>query len=329
MKRILLLMLMVSGLLASCDYDNPIDKDLSDELDEIMVSPSSLEFYLDTESLRFSVICVPSYAKDTTVTWSSSHPHLVEVNPLTGEVKLLKSEPTQVYVTATSRDGGHTSSCMLNLHMMPTPMDYYEPMDLTKDFGLWILDRSIGTTNANNDILNKYYQWGRNIACKGDNTISKGDLYWKADPLHNDFSDWTNPSNMPAPKGWRLPTKAELELIASKINKTDEMSYDEQKRAELMFGKLKFRTMGPWPDFKRFGPFYNNGVISPPHGFDAWGNDEVGSAFDFYWPSSDRVLPEDQEGDWPQVYVLHIKESGTAVIKKLAINFAMPIRCVR
>lgn len=306
-------MSMAAGLLASCGYENPIDKDLSDELDEIMVTPSSMEFYLDTESPHFSVICVPSYARDTAVTWSSSHPHLVEVDPVTGNVKLLKSEPTQVYITATSRDGGHTSSCMLNLHMMPTPMEYYEPMDLTKDFGLWILDRSVG----DGIVGDKHYQWSRNVLCSSG---KGGDLYWKADPLHNEFSDWTNPSNTPAPKGWRLPTKAELEVIASKVNKTPEMSYDDQKRAEMLLAKLKLSDKDYW----RFGPFFLNGVVSPPYGFDAWYGFD-----DCYWPSSDRVLPADQEGDYPQVYALHINKSGTAKVEKMPVYFATPIRCVR
>lgn len=322
MKRILLLMLMVAGLLASCDYDNPIDKDLSDELDEIMVTPSSLEFYLDTESPRFSVICVPSYAKDTTVTWSSSHPLLVEVNPVTGEVTLLKSEPTQVYITATSRDGGHTSSCMLNLHMMPTPMDYYEPMDLRKDFGLWILDRSIGEATSVGGKGNKFYQWGRNIPCGS----AKGDIYWKADPSNDLFSDWTDPLQTLAPKGWRLPTKAELEVIGAKINKTDDMGYDEQRRAEMMLAKLKLLSedKGAGTDYFRYGPFFQNGVVIPAYGFDAWyGMDN------FYWPSSDRVLPEDQEGNWPQVYALRINKNGSAKMEKMPVCYATAIRCVR
>lgn len=312
MKRILLLMSMVAGLLASCGYDNPIDKDLSDELDEIMVSPSSMEYYLDTESPRFSVICVPSYAKDTAVTWSSSHPHLVEVDPVTGEIKLLRSEPTQVYITATSRDGGHTSSCMLNLHMMPTPMDYYELMDLTKDFGLWMLDRSIGEEK----IGNKFYQWGRNLPCAS----GVGDLYWKADPLHVDFFDWTDMSNTPAPKGWRLPTKAELEVIASKVNKTPEMSYDDQRRAEVMLEKLNLSDKDYW----RFGPMFVNGVVAPAYGFDAWYGFD-----DCYLPSSERVLPADQEGDYPQVYALHINKSGTAKVEKMPVYLATAVRCVK
>lgn len=324
MKRILLLMSMVVGLLASCDYDNPIDKDLSDELDGIMVTPSSVQFYLDTESPRFLVICVPSYAKDTTVTWSSSHPHLVEVNPVTGEVKLLKSEPTQVYITATSRDGGYTSSCMLNLHMMPTPMDYYEPMDLTKDFGLWILDRSVGKVNEDNNIINRYFQWGRNVACNGTAFTGKGNPHWKADPLHNEFSDWTNPANTPAPKGWRLPTKAELELIGAKINKTDDMGYDEQRRAEMMFAKLKIRGDHSFTDYQRFGPYPGGNFNDGDWAFDNWDGNE-----NFHWVSSDRVLPQDQDGDWPQVYALRINRNGTAKIEKMNVNYATTIRCVR
>lgn len=305
----------MSGLLASCGYENPIDKDLSSDMDEILLTPSSLEVYLDTEMPLLSVICIPSYAKDTTVIWSSSHPQLVEINPVTGEMKLLKSEPTQVYITATSRDGNHTSSCMLNLHMTGTPMEYYELMDLRKDFGLWILDRSCGTLLGGIQHL----QWGRNAPCSS----GVGVPLWEADPTASDFVDWTDPSATLAPKGWRLPTKAELEVIASQTNKTPEMSYDEQRRAEVMLEKLKLAGKDYW----RYGGMVRaDGTIHPnPAVFDAWWGFN-----DCFWPSSDRVSAEDQEGEWPQVYVLHFdKSSGTAKVEKLAVRFALPVRFVK
>lgn len=315
MKRIIIILSILSGLLASCDYENPIDKDLSSDMDEIMVTPSRLEIYLDTDIPLLSVMYIPSYAKDTTITWSSSHPGLVEIDPVSGKMKLLKNEPTQVYITATSRDGNHTASCELNIHMTTTPMEYYEPMDLRKDFGLWILDRSCGTLLGGIQHL----QWGRNIPCKGGVGVS----LWKADPAADEFLDWTDPSKTLAPKGWRLPTKAELEVIASQTNKTPEMSYDEQKRAEVMLERLKLASLDYW---RYGGKVKADGTINPnPIAFDAWWGFD-----DCFWPSSDRVLPEDQEGEWPQVYVLHFnKLTGTAKVEKLSVRFALPVRFVK
>ncbi|MEG2340332.1 MAG: hypothetical protein RSA53_05625 [Odoribacter sp.] len=325
MRKIILMIAVMTTLLASCGYDNPIDKDLSNEMDEIMITPSSIEFYLDTEIPYLTVMRIPAYAKDTTVTWSSSRPDLIKIDPTSGKMEVIQREPTQVKVVATSRDGGHSSFCTFNLRMITTPMEWYIPMDLKKDFGLWLLDRSIGSAKSDERL-----QWGRNTPCwisRQYPTGQPGSVNWSADVNNKEYCDWTKPDKTRCPKGWRIPTRKELELIASKVNKTAEMSYDEQKSAELLFQKLKIKdddygyatrypSHDPWGDKQINESFYQ--------WFDIWGGwDES------YWFSCERVAPEDQEGTLPQVYALHLNKNNTAKVVKVMARIGGKVRCVK
>jgi hypothetical protein len=235
---------------------------------DIIVSPTTRTLYVDSDLPTMKYVCVPSNAKDTTVTWKSDKPDVLQVEQ---DGKLVWGTPANstVTITAVSNENGVTGTCVITVKNILNKYRYIDARELT---GLWILDRNVGasdsySSNRVKTSTGNYYHFGLNSPAanlefggpdgKGGNYYPNGEastIYvvaggypafndkWNADGP--DFVDWSKPENVPGLSGWRLPTKAELEKIAFATNPDNFKSTKDKIKAKLLREKLYLPATG-------------------------------------------------------------------------------------
>lgn len=144
---------------------------------------------------------LPENAADKTIAWSSNNAAVATVNA-EGLVTVLATaaDGATATITATAADGGGaTATCVVTATIA-----------IEINGVLWAPKNvdAVGTFASAPEAAGKYYQWNRKkawIATSGtvddwDTTDPTGDA-WEA-------------ANSPCPTGWRLPTYAEIKLLA-------------------------------------------------------------------------------------------------------------------
>ncbi len=291
MKRLSYIIYSILFLgLFSCDLDDGIDNYKEDliggAVQQVIVSPSTLTLYVDSELPTLTHYVSPIHAADTSVTWSSDHPEILNVDPNTGALSWGTIANSEVIITATSNSNNQISGkCVVTVH---NSRNLYKFVDARKYLGLWILDKNIGATenlpedaawqwSFYNNVIGNCYQWGHNdpaanMATGGDNGNGYPELYNYPNGRHlqaglagydpdwsdqnSAFKDWSNPENLPGGMdGWRLPTKEELEKLAYYINPDNFKTAQEKGEAKLLFAQLGFTPTGA-VDYDR-GESYN------------------------------------------------------------------------
>lgn len=279
MKRLALIYSILFLGLFSCDYDDGVGDYKADLVggiaQQVIISPNTLTLYVDSELPTLHHYVVPIYAADTTVTWTSSRPDILNVDPSTGKLSWGTIANSEVIITATSNSNNQaTGQCIVTVRNV---RNLYKYVDARKNLGLWILDKNIGATeNLPEDaawqwssypkVVGNLYQWGNNdpvanLATGGDTgdgypqeyNYPNGKRLQAGLPGYNPdwsdqsstFKDWSNPENLPGGMdNWRLPTKEELEKIAYYINPDNFKTAQEKGEAKLLFSELGFTPTG-------------------------------------------------------------------------------------
>lgn len=273
MKKYNLIYWCLLLILSSCDYGE-VEKYKDDfapggTVMGIVVSPATQTLYVDSEFPDLIYYCIPSNAGDTTVTWSSSLPDVLDIDPKTGKMFWGTPRNAEVIISATSIHNPEArGTCTLTIS---NTRGKYRYLDFRSSLGLWVLDRNLGATKPfeSRDQINargNFYQYGRNAVVSnfqfgGEN--GKGGSYWyvagsskyeifggypafdlRWDPASPEAIDWTKPENTPCPPGWRLPTKADLDKIAYMTNEKNFVTQKEKAAAKLLRKKLLFGSTG-------------------------------------------------------------------------------------
>lgn len=349
MKRLSFIYSILFLGLFSCDYDDGVGDYKADliggTVQQIIVSPSTLTLYVDSELPTLSHCIVPIYAADTTVTWSSSRPDVLNVDPNTGALSWGTIANSEVIITATSNSNNQaTGQCVVTVQNV---RNLYKYVDARKNLGLWILDKNIGATGnvpaeggwgwtSLPTVTGNYYQWGNNepaanLATGGDNgkgypnqyTYPNGEKMQAGlpgyDPDWSDqsstFKDWSNPENLPGGMdGWRLPTKEELEKVAYYINPDNFRTAQEKGEAKLLCEELGFVATGA-VDYDR--PDYPN-----------WDN-----SYSYYGFGYCILWSSDYDPVSKKAWCLQVEQTTTgikaSVVQYSILGMACPIRLVR
>lgn len=232
----------------------------------LVISPASKTLYVDSEFPDWQLRCIPSNAGDTTVTWSSDHPEILDIDTKTGKMSWGTPRNAEVVITATSNSNANVQAiCKLTIK---NSRGKYRILDFRAQLGLWVLDRNLGASAAaegsdQKSAVGDYYEYGRNVPVAnmefGGNDGKGGgykyptgqeifggypayDFTWRL--TGPEFVDWSIPGNTPAPPGWRLPTKADLDKIAYMCNEKNFETQKEKGAAKLLRKKLLFVRTG-------------------------------------------------------------------------------------
>jgi hypothetical protein len=271
MKKQIIYLIGIALACVSCDDDlknaKP-DLPAGGTVENILVSPTSRTIYVDSDLPTMKYVCVPNNAKDTTVTWKSDKPEVIQVE---SDGKLVWGTPANatVTITAVSNENGVSGSCVLTVKNYLNKYRYIDARALT---GLWILDRNVGASTPQSGgnlktSAGNYYHFGLNSPAanlefggpdgKGGDYHPAGmdatyyvvrggypafDDKWNADGPN--FKDWSNPNNVPGLSGWRLPTKAECEKIAYATNPQNFKGAKDKIKAQLLREKLGLLVTG-------------------------------------------------------------------------------------
>lgn len=268
------------SLLVACGYNVDLktykeDLPAGGDVKGVIVSPSKQSLFVDSDLPVLSVICVPSDAADNNVVWSSDHPEILNVDPHTGILSWGTVKNAEVTITATSVSNPEVKgSCVFDI---VNTAGKYRYVDLTEQIGLYVMDRNLGATEAytkatsspanNWAIRGNYYHWGfnkpvANFQYGGANgqgyedepytypngaTLNGGykdfayNGWYDSNPA---FVDWSVVENQPVPRGWRMPTKADLEKILKCAAITPSMTEKEKAQARLFRQKIAIAPSG-------------------------------------------------------------------------------------
>lgn len=323
----------------SCDYDNGWDgykENLTGgAVQMVIVSPSTKVLYIDSELPTMHYYVAPSGAADTTVTWISDKPEILAVNAQTGVLSWGTPVNSEVTISAVSNSNDQAvGKCVFTVRNV---RGLYQYVDLRKQAGLWMLDRSIGANSRadgsyGNLLLipgctwcGNYYQYGKNDPVanweKGGNDGKGGkwdykngymleggypsyDPYW--DTTKEGFVDWKDPENLPdAMEGWRLPTKEELEKLAYYL---DESNFRDAQ------GKGAVKVL---KEDLAFGP---SGLV---------GGEDNHWTYSHYSVWCQYLWSSDYNPDTQKAWVLKVSEGGAEVVEISTIGVGAPMRFVR
>lgn len=271
MQKILLSTILILSALCSCHYGElpkyvdtsniPSDKVLS-----ISVSPSSAEMHVDTEFPQLKAILLAKPGVDTTIIWSSDKPEILKTDPQTGKLSWGTPQNATVKIRAASKNHPEIyGECIIEIE---NTNGKYRYIDLRAQLGLWMLDRNLGAnapyTNPtggdparDNATFGNFYHFGKNDPAANrevggnDGRGGPGPVYnvnggYKAlDVMWDGLKvkgrkEWEKGIDLPAEnlKGWRLPTKKEMEKLAYYSNPDNFYTSKEKKDAIYLRKKL-------------------------------------------------------------------------------------------
>lgn len=275
MRNSILLVVCITSMLYACNYSDDI-KDYKEgvpdgsPINTILVSPSSFTLYVDSEFPTMSYVCVPANTADSTVSWESDTPDVLDIDSETGELKWGATvKNCEVVISAVSTTNPDVKGeCKFSVK---NTMGVYQYLDLRAQLGLFVMDRNIGasmvfdetTIGGEESLKGNYYHWGYNAPVinrefggddgrGGKYTYPDGrqliggypefDRYWNAEG--ENFSDWSQNGETPCPSGWRLPTKEECERMAYMTNVDNFKTQQEKTLARALRKKLSFAETG-------------------------------------------------------------------------------------
>lgn len=257
MKKEFLFLAMSAFVAFSCSDD---DDPTSNEVTGISVTPSTAIIYQEQATLpTLSAAITPENADNATITWSSNNKAYLTVNNK-GVLALVKDIDVDATVTITATSAnGKTGTCAVQLKACLE--GGYKVIDATDKVGLYILDRNIGATEPFNDSysnpnaasVGNYYQFGNNtpVAANGDASVNSSfNKTWNAEGAG--YKDWTVAGNTPCPTGWRIPTQAEVKVIANAAYWEDWlideglMTEEEVEAAQAFQSKILVARGGLW-----------------------------------------------------------------------------------
>lgn len=342
MKKLFLAYILGVLALTSCDYgdgwDGYKEELVGGPIAMVTVSPSTGLLYKDSNLPVLSYYVAPLGAKDTTVTWSSDKPEVLNVDPVTGVLSWGSPVNTEVVIAATSNSNPEIKgSCIFTVR---NANGRYRYVDARKQAGLWILDRNLGATTQpvegaiptlNNTWTGNFYQYGKNAPVanyevggpdgKGGyleftyNGATKKLIggyptyvpYW--DNTMEGFVDWTDPKLvLDGMDGWRLPTKEELEKLAYWMDENNFRTAAEKGAAKYFMQELGFGPGG------LIGGEKYNWIF------------DMGDATELY---SSYIWSSSYNPDTQKAWVLRIRDGRPSVIELSTVGIACPIRLVR
>lgn len=308
-KNSLLLSLALLAFVGCQSDDNTIG------VNSVTVAPSSFELFADETLPQLVATVLPDNAENKTVTWSSDKPAMIDVDPATGVLTMkvtdIEADFETVTITATTA-AGKTGKSEIKLKGQ---ISKYKIIDCKAELGLLILDRNIGATEPWNKTdknyaasNGNYYQWGKNtpVATGGDATANSNfDENWNEGSTG--FLNWAVAANTPCPKGWSIPNKEQVELIADKAFNDDEyQSPAEYEVALALYNKLLVA---------RNGKFQEAAVKYLP-------------AAGFFWSSFTHTPVSGTNAGSLCAYAI-ADNTWFITNKTELVKYAMPIRCVK
>lgn len=303
MKKNLLFLSMAAMMVVACSEDDPI------AVESIAIEPASVAVYQNTEVAPvLEVKFTPENADDKTIVWTSSS----EAVSVSAENQVVVNgaimEDATVVLTATAKSGV-TATCTVELRACLE--GGYKIIDL-KEVGLQMLDRNLGAKEVskadwkNPDGIGYYYQYGKNepVAADLDPSVNNN---WTADwsAESEGFKDWTVAENTPCPKGWRLPTSAEMKkIVNASFWDWDFVDFGMMTEDELYAAKdFQKKTLIP------FGGAWKAGEN---------GAEKYLAGAAMLWSAG---LADGK--------AITYEDNSFAVTGKREPNYAMPVRCVR
>lgn len=307
------------------------------QVKHVLVSPSKQSLFVDSDLPELSAICVPEDASDLKVVWSSDHPEILKVDPETGELSWGTVSNAEVTITATSVTNPEAKgTCVFDI---VNAAGMYQFVDLTSQIGLYVMDRNLGATepytkqtasaDVNYALRGNFYHWGLNKPAANFEFGGANGRGYEDDPYvypngktvrggYKDFAyngwfdtdprfvDWSNVDNQPVPRGWRLPTKEDLEKIVACAAITPSMTEKQKAKARLFRQKIAIAPSG----YIRIG----------------WGNWDWQHGY--IWSST-------RDPETKKVWVLKVTEATSWNDKEWSVELmdisfpAIVIRCVR
>ena len=213
MKKIFLMLGLIAVATVSCKDDDEGGEIITVEEVTIDQGPAVFVQIGTTDALpQLSATAKPDNATNKTMDWRSDKPGIIAVDQNTGQLSFGTEEitaPTKVSIIVRSVN---EKSATTTVYVTPAAPSGYQVLDtvgyLTNSF--YMLDRNVGASAVGES--GNYYQWGRNaiVAAEGDANVNGNFDYDVAWSTAN--ANWAEGV---CPEGWRLPTKADLDIIAN------------------------------------------------------------------------------------------------------------------
>ena len=191
---------LVAAVLFSACVGNPL---VIVEVEDISLNRDTLALTLNQEFVLTAVV-TPDNATNKSVEWSSTNFNIAKVNE--GVVTALSLGKTTIIAKA----GNKVATCVVSVASNPS----VEEGVLIN--GLRWAKRNVGAfgTFVNNpEDIGMYYQWNRPTAWATDGVVTG----WNS--TEDAGTTWET-ANDPCPTGWRVPTKGELDGLASAATHT-------------------------------------------------------------------------------------------------------------
>ena len=324
MKKIFLVLGLVAMAAVSCKDDegggNPGDPTA---VEELTISDGSVVYVqLGTTDKQFK-LTLGAEASGKTLEWTSDKPQILAVDQTTGLLSFGSNATASKISISVSSESGKLAAA--TVYLVPKAPAGYEVIEETAQITgdkFYMLDRNVGASAPGK--TGNYYQWGRKtvVAAEGATSVNDSfdlDMAWKTSD-----ADWAEGL---CPEGWRLPTKADLDVIKEltlayfdDLFYTD-MGFDSPYTSEEIEASKKVWDMMEMAESGMFN-------VSDDNGDGKITADEVAPYADGaygFWSS--ELTGESGSLSIPCAYNF-LNNFAPTVEKNRPVMNAMPVRCV-
>ena len=211
MKKILLVLGLVAMATVSCkDDEGGETPTVQVPVEDLAISDGSVKYVqLGTTDKQFKLTLSEDVAAGKTLEWTSDKPQILAVDKATGLLSFGKDAAASKVSISVSAESGKLAA--VTIYLVPEAPAGYEVIEETAQITgdkFYMLDRNVGASAPGK--TGNYYQWGRKTVVAAEGATSVNDSFdlnmaWKTSD-----ADWAEGL---CPEGWRLPTKADLEVI--------------------------------------------------------------------------------------------------------------------
>ena len=213
MKKIFLVLGLVAMAAVSCKDDegggNPGDPTA---VEELTISDGSVVYVqLGTTNKQFK-LTLGAEASGKTLEWTSDKPQILAVDQTTGLLSFgSNATASKISISVSSESGKLAAATVYLVPEAPAGYEVIEETGQITEGKFYMLDRNVGASAVGKS--GNYYQWGRKTVVAAEGATSVNDSFNTDIAWNTADADWAEGL---CPEGWRLPTKADLEIIKSK-----------------------------------------------------------------------------------------------------------------